>query len=83
FAFTWSGKEIYRARCLSDVLQALKTVGKEVAEESIVRGYLQRWIRHVLLWEELAESIDRAVEEDKATCLKATIKMLEDAKSSL
>ncbi|MEM4862972.1 MAG: glycoside hydrolase family 57 protein [Candidatus Nezhaarchaeales archaeon] len=83
FAFTWSGKEIYRARCLSDVLQALKTVGKEVAEESIVRGYLQRWIRYVLLWEELAESIDRAVEEDKATCLKATIKMLEDAKSSL
>jgi len=80
FKFVWNGREIYRAHSLDEVLEAFRSLGEEVAEAHLTSGHLQRWIREVLLWSDLADSIREAVEKERGSCLKGVIKVLEKSK---
>lgn len=80
FKFVWNGKVVYEVRSLSELLEALKSIDRVVSEVHIVNGYLQRWIREVLLWTDLAESINLSIREGYDSILEATIKVLEDTR---
>lgn len=80
FKFVWNGREVYRAHSLAEALEALKSLEREVAEAHLVSGHLQKWIREVLLWSDLADSIRETVEKKRGSCLKEIVEILERSK---
>ncbi|MEM4576461.1 MAG: glycoside hydrolase family 57 protein [Candidatus Nezhaarchaeales archaeon] len=80
FRFLWNGMILCEARSLGEALESLKRIDREVAELHVARGYLQKWIREVLLWVDLANTIDLAIEKGYGSALEAAIRVLEGSK---
>jgi len=80
FKFIWDGREVCKAHSLPEALEALTSLDKKVVEAYLASGHLQRWIRDVLLWSDLADLIGRAIEYREGSLLEATIKILESSR---
>ncbi|MHC1628774.1 MAG: glycoside hydrolase family 57 protein [Candidatus Nezhaarchaeales archaeon] len=78
FKFKQGEKVVVEARSLSEVLRILKSTNEDITKTHILRGDLQRWIREVILWEELAKTIDEAVKTSPESCVKEIIKIIEE-----
>lgn len=75
FKFRW-GEGVVEARSLEEVLRCLRSVDKRAVEAHLLRGDVQRWIREVVLWRELADEVDEAVKSG-GRCVEGAIRALE------
>jgi len=80
FKFVWGGREVYRAHSLAEVLEALRSLDREVVKAHLIGGHLQRWIKEVLFWSDLADAISEVAESVESFCLDAVIKILESSR---
>ncbi|MEM1546843.1 MAG: glycoside hydrolase family 57 protein [Candidatus Methanomethylicia archaeon] len=66
------------ARSLNELYQILKSCRET---QHILKGYIQKWIREVFLWNDLASSIDDEVKQNPNKPVEAALKVLEKFKA--
>lgn len=69
------------ARSLNDLYQIIKSHSGE-ASQHLIDGNIQKWIREVFLWSDLASSIDDEVRRNTDKAAEAALKTLEKFKAS-
>ena len=68
------------ARSLNELYQILKSY-REGEAQHILKGYVQKWIREVFLWNDLASSIDDEVKQNPNKTVESALKVLERFKT--
>ncbi|MCP8304660.1 MAG: alpha-amylase [archaeon] len=76
------GNELTSIDGLKHLLDSLKDLPPEIVARHIERGDLQKWIKEVLLWGELAEEVDRTAGEDPEITAENLLKLLKSKRSN-